>query len=387
MATNCEELLQRQKLCYENIKQIGINFAKDSAYRKTTEYLEKRLLALEAHWSEFKSNHEILTPIVDPECDYVTENIYVKTKTYFETTKQKLLTEKIMLAARTPTRGPTPSGSRQEDFPMEDIHSRKGNAAAVADGDSKLLRQQILNFSAFERTVSKIDTSVLEDKWELEDSLAMLKTRWEAIDKIHWELDYLLADSESTYASEYSKWESVHDTLKREINKKIWADTHRQTSTPKVEIPEFHGNYNKWVSFRDLYMETVHSSKWLTKSQKMQLLKTKLKGEPEKLVQHLTISADNYDSCWDILCNRYENKRLLCSSFINAILGLPNIQVAAASNLKKMHDTINECINGLTNIGIDVSTWDPIIVHLLLPKLDTATYADYIHDLLACNLF
>lgn len=60
---------------------------------------------------------------------------------------------------------------------------------------------------------------------------------------------------------------------------------------------------------------------------------------------------------------------------------LPTIQEVNAALLKKMHDVINECMNGLHNIGLNISSWDPIIVYLMAQKLDSTSYTEYTREL------
>lgn len=383
MANNLDLLIQNQKLCFEKIRTLCANYKKDSASRKTADYLQKRLALLEDYWYEFQNNDEELQPLKSEAhtLDYFAEDVFSRTKTLYDETKQSMRALQLAQSVATPRKATPQPTKRIEDVFKNPVPGPSVTNTEVPAESQELMRLQLLNFKAIEKTISKINVYDTEEKWELEDNLAILKSRWQAIDKIHWELDSSMTDDTSVYQVEYSKWERKYDELKKEINKKLWAGKHNEKSTPQIDIPVFDGNYNKWVSFRDLYTETIHNSNWLTKSQKMQHLKSKLKGEPEKLVQHLNISADNYDSCWDILQNRYENKRLLFSSYVNTLLNLPTIQSASANNLKKMHDTLLECVNGLTNLGLDVSTWDPLLVHLLLPKLDAATYTDYVLDM------
>ncbi|XP_022816623.1 uncharacterized protein LOC111349653 [Spodoptera litura] len=175
--------------------------------------------------------------------------------------------------------------------------------------------------------------------------------------------------------------EQQYDELKKRLNSKIWATVHYEKSAPKIEIPEFSGNYSQWISFKDLFVEAIHKNPMINSAQKMQHLKTKLRGEAERLVQHLSISADNYNSCWDILNQRYDNRRLQFTSFMNSMLNLPTIQHPDSANIKKMHDVVTECLNGISNIGIDTSSWDPIIVHIMSQKLDSKTLSDYMKEL------
>lgn len=183
------------------------------------------------------------------------------------------------------------------------------------------------------------------------------------------------------YQQKYNTVENLYDDLKRKLQHNIWNNAHYEKSTPKIQIPDFHGNYNQWLTFKDLYLESVHNNPTLSKAQKMQHLKTKLKGEAEKLVQHLGISAENYASCWEMLTHRYDNKRLLFTSYINTLLNQPNIQQPTAASIRKLHDVMRECLNGLKNIGLDITNWDPIVVHLLVQKLDSVTYNEYMKEI------
>lgn len=103
--------------------------------------------------------------------------------------------------------------------------------------------------------------------------------------------------------------------------------------------------------------------------------------EAEKLIKHLSVSADNYDSCLEILKHRYDNKRLLFTSYIDIILNQPTIEKASAASVKKLHDTTRECLNGLQNLHIEIHVWGPLIVHLLASKLDDVTHSDYIKNM------
>ncbi|CAK1603715.1 unnamed protein product [Parnassius mnemosyne] len=112
----------------------------------------------------------------------------------------------------------------------------------------------------------------------------------------------------------------------------------------------------------------------------MQHLKGKLRGEAERLIQHLHISSENYDSAWKILVHRYDNQQVPFTKHIETLINQPNIQKQSSTELKRLHDVSMECIHGVFNMGIDTSSWDPILVHLVAKKLDTTTYSDYMES-------
>lgn len=356
--------LALQSTCFENIKTLCINFKKDSKSRKTKEYLDKRLSSLDAQWMDFNERHTLLLQeIEDKKINYFTEDVYSKTKTMYETTKADIL--KMLQAT-----------AENVKFDLTNL------SGGEPDEKTKtLLTRQECNFKAIDRAMAKIDFEVISEKWELDDHLSILKSKWEAIDNTHWELEALLKGSEHTYYDMFNSMEAKYDAARKRLKSRMWSNAHHQQSAPRIEIPEFTGHYSKWISFKDLFLETIHKNPTLSKAQKMQHLKTRLKGEAERLVQHLSISADNYTSCWDILNQRYDNRRLQFSSYMNTMLQLPVIQKPDAYNLKKLHDVTTECLNGLTNIGFDITSWDPMIVHQMSQKLDSGTYNEYIKTL------
>ncbi|XP_061722994.1 uncharacterized protein LOC133529314 [Cydia pomonella] len=361
--------LLQQQACFESIKSLCANYKKDSADRKTRDYLNKRLANLDALWDKFESQHGVLeTEIEDKNITYFQEDIHTKTKNMYDVTKADMLNLIHKLTEA--------NSSVQFDLTERLEGTETGTSDVI-----QLLSKQECNFKAIDRAMSKIAIAPNNEKWELEDNLNILKSKWTDIDKQHWEIDGLLKGAHETYYNIFTDIENRYDSMRKDLNSKIWTTSHYQKSAPRISIPEFSGNYNQWISFKDLFVETVHNNPTINKAQKMQHLKTKLRGEAERLVQHLTINADNYNSCWDILNQRYDNRRLQFTSFMNTMLNLPTIQQPDAYNLKKMHDVITECLSGLTNIGLDTTTWDPIIVHLMTLKLDASTHSDYVRDL------
>ncbi|XP_063897988.1 uncharacterized protein LOC135118861 [Helicoverpa armigera] len=389
MTQSVQELISRQEATFNNLKQICINYKKDSPTRKNAEYLEERLSRLNTTWEKFVYNHQLLEEFEATDLQYFTDDVYGCTKRMYEDVLQDILKRKAELPTSAPSKTETsPSASTTKGkssavFSFDDIkfHVPPRETTETSEKQQDLLRKQYCNFRAFERTVEKIDLAASADKWELEDNLSMLKTKWEQIEKANWELDYLWQDEDSIYKQKYDAAEHLYDNVRKSLQQKIWNNAHYEKSTPKIAIPEFSGDYTQWLTFKDLFLESVHNNPALSKAQKMQHLKTKLKGEAEKLVQHLGISAENYTSCWELLTHRYDNNRLLFITYTNTLINQPPIQEASATNIRKLHDVMLECLNGLKNIGQDITNWGPLVAHLLSQKLDSATHSDYMRDL------
>lgn len=366
------DLLTKQVECFENIKTLCTNYKKDSINRKTVDYLNSRLSSLETQWIDFHERNETLVRTTEDKekISYFTTNVYGKTKQLYETTKANIMSLLISHQKK----------ERKEDLEPNVDFDLSGILEDEPDEKmQQLVSRQRCNFKALERAMSKIKIELITEKWELEDHLATLKGKWDPIDKLHWELEDILKTSSLNqhYAVKFDAIERNYDTLRKQLNNKIWSNIHYQQAAPKIDIQDFHGDYIHWISFKNLFLETIHKNPTISKSQKMQHLKTKLKGEAERLVQHLTVSAENYDSCWEILSHRYDNRRLQFTSFLNAMQQLPVIQYPNTYNLKKLHDVITESLNGLANMEVDVTSWGPMIVHYMSQKLDTVTFNEY----------
>ncbi|XP_022824061.1 uncharacterized protein LOC111354747 [Spodoptera litura] len=366
------ENLELQSTCFENIKSLCVNYRKDSASRKTLDYLNKRLASLENQWKDFDSRHtQLVRTLEDKTINYFTDNIYEKTEEMYLKTKADII-EKL---------------SNWTELQQKVQFNLTGTAVdsdVQASSDDKiqlLINKQACHFNAINSVIAKINSGTIAEKWELDDHLTTLKAKWDPIDKLHWEIDFELKGSNQDYYKIYKDVEQKYDETKKRLNSKIWSTDHYSKSAPKMAIPEFSGSYSQWISFKDLFIEAIHKNPVINNAQKMQHLKTKLRGEAERLVQHLSISADNYNSCWEILNQRYDNRRLQFTSFMNTMLDLPVIQNPDAINLKRMHDVITECLNGISNIGVETASWDPMIVHVMSQKLDSHTLSEYMKEI------
>ncbi|CAG5022255.1 unnamed protein product [Parnassius apollo] len=353
---------------------------KDSQERKTPDYINRRLNNLEGYWQEFLNNHVELCAFPDKSHAYFTNNTYEKTKANYEnitaTIKAYLPKSEHQPKPSTPLIKPTtPMGAPSTSGAQ---HSFRTESQGTNSKTDELFKKQSSNFRAFKRTVSNISLDDVTEKWELEDLLRSLQLRWSAIDSLHWDIDSEVQGANQECESTFSYYEQLYNSTKRSINSKLWSVSHREKSTPQMDIPVFVGNYHQWTSFKDLFTETIHNNPSLSNAQKMQFLKVKVQGEAARLLQHLPISTEKYNICWEILNHRYNNKKLIFTSHINSLLNIPVIQQHQAINqIKRLHDTTLETLNAVKNLGVDISTWNPLLVHLLSQKLDNETFNDY----------
>ncbi|XP_066596618.1 uncharacterized protein [Prorops nasuta] len=146
---------------------------------------------------------------------------------------------------------------------------------------------------------------------------------------------------------------------------------------PRIELPKFNGDYTAWASFFDTFKSLVHDNMSIPPIQKFHYLKSCLTGEAGSIIQTLAVTSDNYVSAWETLTSRYTIKRVITSSLINRFMSISNASSKNTASIKTLRDVSATTIDALKNLGYKVSTWDPILIHLLSTKLDTSLRLDW----------
>ncbi|XP_062699493.1 uncharacterized protein LOC134284534 [Aedes albopictus] len=142
---------------------------------------------------------------------------------------------------------------------------------------------------------------------------------------------------------------------------------------PTISLPEFDGDFNNWLTFHDTFMSMIHSSTEISQVQKFHYLRAALKGEAARLIQSITITANNYAVAWDTLVNRYSNKAILRKKHIRALLKHPKIPNNNVEALHKIVDEFQRHTKVLEQLGEPVDQFSSILIELLEDKLDDAS--------------
>ncbi|OWR44295.1 hypothetical protein KGM_216196B, partial [Danaus plexippus plexippus] len=173
------ELLSEQDKLSAAIETLYINFKKDGAVRKTPEYIQRRLDSLDNYWSQFNRNHLILIDIGDVSLHYFSSEKYSHVQSQYQKIRdaiKKCLPSKSMEEAE---RAQTPV-LESPKF-LEPNPEKKDTASSSNTED--MLKKQLSNFKAYMRTVTNINLELVSDKWEFEDQLRTIQSRWSAIVK------------------------------------------------------------------------------------------------------------------------------------------------------------------------------------------------------------
>lgn len=59
---------------------------------------------------------------------------------------------------------------------------------------------------------------------------------------------------------------------------------------------------------------------------------------------------------------------------LDNLLGIPKVQKESTSDLQNMVDIITEVLYHLEKLDIKIDSWDPLIIHIMVKKLDQNTF-------------
>lgn len=232
--------------------------------------------------------------------------------------------------------------------------------------------------SRYSASYLKIRIESLEEYWKqfVSQHREFLKTAEKLEEKK--ELKALYNDVEDLYLEfKTSLLELTESVTKQEVGSPH-APQASQTVThsklPPINIPTFSGDYQEWMHFKDLFLSMIHNEQGLSDIHKHHYLRSSLKGEAEQVVRHFEITAANYSKAWNALVSRYSNDRVIANTILNRLLNQKKLTYECSKGLKDLLDTTNQCLSSLSNLKIDTTTWDSIIVHIVVSKLDNETH-------------
>jgi len=365
-----DKLASKQFKLGQSICSLLTNIKKDSRSRKTEEYIKKKREILQEYWSEFTQRHSRLLEIISQSHDYMTKNFYKQTHEVVIQIEEYLSAIEKENTTRTLVGPSTPSALGPSEV--------KNETNETTTEVKRLLKKQKIKFHAINKLLDEINNKIETDQsrryWEYKKDI--LNQQWFTLQQLHEEL--LMADEELDVENYIESGEfDILDMQVQEVVPLLYEKMNTEKTThevplPHVNIPTFSGNYHNWSPFRDLFLRIIHNNKKLSNVEKMEYLKTSLSGEASKILQNLKVSDSNYETAWELLNKRYNNKRMLFISHLNNILHLRTIE-GTAEDLKRIHDTTVENLRAIDNIGVSTENWETIIAHIIMEKLDKET--------------
>ncbi|KAL7726458.1 hypothetical protein ACLKA6_001080 [Drosophila palustris] len=200
----------------------------------------------------------------------------------------------------------------------------------------------------------------------------LIRNLWTQIQDVHFRLyEEVEIPEENGYdIKEYLKAER---DVQGALAAKSPSECTNDRNLPRITIPKFDGDILKWTQFFDMFVFMVHETNMPT-IRKMWYLKTSVVGETERMIRQIDLKEDNYLHAWNILVDTYDNPRDIATTVLNRFLNQQAINDNVKS-LKELYIVTMESLASLKGLGIDISTWDPILIEVLRNKLDSTNIA------------
>lgn len=145
--------------------------------------------------------------------------------------------------------------------------------------------------------------------------------------------------------------------------------TDAQVKLPRINLPEFNGEYENWQSFRDNFTVIIHNTRIPT-VQKLQYLRLSLKGIAAQLIESLEVTEGNYEVAWNLVQERFENKRLIVHTHVSKLFAVNKLERESALEMRSFFDAFMRHLGALKAIGEPVDEWSTLLVHIASSKLD-----------------
>lgn len=146
---------------------------------------------------------------------------------------------------------------------------------------------------------------------------------------------------------------------------------------PAMPLPQFSGSYEDWSNFNDTFKSLINNYPSMPTIQKFHLLKSCLKQEAAHVIDSLEVNDNNYLLAWNLLTDRFENKRFIIKTHIQYIFDLPNVTKDSHKSLRLFTDLFLKHFRALNSLNEPVNSWSTLLIHLLTTKLDVPSKREW----------
>jgi hypothetical protein len=211
----------------------------------------------------------------------------------------------------------------------------------------------------------------IEDKCEANDLIAQYTER----DTFETEYFPTVAKAE-TLINNYKKTQNA-TVASMAVEGSATRSNLGNVQLPSIKLPIFTGLYENWVEYRDLFNSLINTNSGINNTQKLQYLKSSLQGQAAQVIKSLEISETNYPIAWQLICDRYDNKKLLINNHVKALFNLTTVKNESAVELRKLLDDFSKNLLSLEALGQPVQHWSTLIIYMVSNNLDNQTKREW----------
>lgn len=213
------------------------------------------------------------------------------------------------------------------------------NEKSTSEGQLKCRLELLDNYWAKFQKVNML----LQGEESLKSSMKQLKDIYSLVEEHYIKAKGFMYDEHSQLMrSQFSnsipfKGNSTRVEEQTEITPKISANNDNTLNLsvplPRLQIQSFSGKREDWESFRDIFKAVVHDENRLGPVQKFYYLRYFVQGEAKSALDGIATTGTNYELAWNLLKSRYDDKSLLVSDHLSALLSIRHLKEESAQGL------------------------------------------------------
>lgn len=358
-----------------------LRWAKEATDKVQLSAAEKALLNLEEKYNSYEAIHnEILAITGESEMDFQQIEFDDTTRTYNEARSRIL-----ELVERIRNRPSTSKGSLEADLDSSNDTQDVFNSPIVVDSQPTWSPKDSSNIIARNAAAAIQRLSLRAEKANASESanlIELLSSYWTTYSNAtfaDWtsQIDDTFGEVEDNFMKTRSHLSKLLEASRQTQKSISNAETPSVTKLPPIPIPKFNGNVEQWSSFHDLFNSMVHNKNNISNVQKMHYLRACLEGEAENLIRSYNVTDANYEEAWDVLNQRYNQKRIIINAHMDKFLNLSKSVTESADALRHLVNTFTDAVRALKALNEPTNGWPYLIVFLLVSKLDPKTKHDW----------
>ena len=95
------------------------------------------------------------------------------------------------------------------------------------------------------------------------------------------------------------------------------------------------------------------------------------------LIRNLQITNENFLLAWQLVTQRYNNKRLIALMHAKLLFQMPPVKKGNASSLRQLINHVSSHMNALQALSLNAPIQDLMLNHLMLAILDTENQREW----------
>ena len=84
-----------------------------------------------------------------------------------------------------------------------------------------------------------------------------------------------------------------------------------------------------------------------------------------KIIESLEFAAHNYNDAWGLLCDRFDNSRLLVNNHLKSLFEIDSMLRESSVGLRALVDAVNKHLCALKTLKLPTIQWDAMIINMI----------------------